>query len=80
MPLSSPLSAVIVAGKAPEFLRRFSISYQWMSVCMDIAKCIVMKLQKLQTSSLAQIYLLTIEIDLPSDTKKFRHFGRQPTS
>jgi hypothetical protein len=25
---------------------------------------------------LAQIYLLTIEIDLPSSVEKFRHFGR----
>jgi hypothetical protein len=44
--------------------------------CLDVTKCIVTKLQTLQTSPLAQIDLLTIEIDLPSDIEKFRHFGR----
>jgi hypothetical protein len=47
-----------------------------MSGCLDVwmyvTKCIVAKLQMLQTFPLAQIYLLTIEIDLPSDTEKFR--------
>jgi hypothetical protein len=51
-----------------------------MDVWMDVTKSIVTKLQMLQTSPLAQIYLLTIEIDLPSDTKKFRHFGRRRPS
>jgi hypothetical protein len=47
---------------------------------MDVTKCIVTKLQMLQTSPLARIYLLTMEIDLPSDVEKFRHFGRRPPS
>jgi hypothetical protein len=38
--------------------------------CMDVTKCIVMKLQKVQASFLAYIYLMTIEIDLPSYIKK----------
>jgi hypothetical protein len=37
---------------------------------MDVTKCIVTKLQMLQTYPLAQIYLLTIEIDPPSDVEK----------
>jgi hypothetical protein len=37
----------------------------YLSVCLDVTKCIVTKLQMLQTSPLAQIYLLTIYIDLP---------------
>jgi hypothetical protein len=53
----------------------------WMYVCMDVwlyvTKCIVTKLQMLQISPLAQIYLLTIEIDLQSDVEKIRHFGRR---
>jgi hypothetical protein len=32
----------------------------------------------LQTSPLAKIYLLAIEIDPQSDVDKIRHFGRQP--
>jgi hypothetical protein len=32
------------------------------------------------TSPLAQIYLLTIKIDLPSDVEKIRHFGRRRPS
>jgi hypothetical protein len=35
-------------------------------VWMDVTKCIVTKLQMLQTSPLAQIYLLTIQLDMPS--------------
>jgi hypothetical protein len=57
--------------------RRMSV---WMFVCLDVTKCIVTKLQMLQTSPLAQIYLLTIDIDLPRDVDKFRHFGRRPPS
>jgi hypothetical protein len=51
--------------------------------CLDVCnvsyvtKCIVTKLQKLQISLSAQIDLLTREIELPSDTEKFRHFGRR---
>jgi hypothetical protein len=41
-----------------------------MYVCMSVMKCIVTKLQMVQTSTLAQIYLVTIEIDLPSDVGK----------
>jgi hypothetical protein len=51
-----------------------------MSVCMYVTKCIATKLQMLQTFPLAQIYPLTIEIDLPSDVDKFRYFGRRPPS
>jgi hypothetical protein len=36
-------------------------------VCMDVTKRIVTKPQMLQTTHLAQIYLLTVEIYLPSD-------------
>jgi hypothetical protein len=50
-----------------------------MVVCMDVTKCIVMKLQKLQTS-LAQIYLLTTEIYLPSDVEKFCHLEFMKTN
>jgi hypothetical protein len=49
-------------------------------VWMYVTKCIVTKLQMLQTSPLAKIYLLTIKIDLPSDVEKFRHFGRRQPS
>jgi hypothetical protein len=61
------------------FLRRFIVNesalcyrrmYECMSVRLDVTKCTVTKLQKLQTFTLAQIDLLTIEIDLPSDTEK----------
>jgi hypothetical protein len=46
----------------------------WMAGWMDgYNDCIVMKLQMLQKSPLAQTYLVTIEIDLPSDVKKGRH-------
>jgi hypothetical protein len=51
--------------------------YGWMDGWMDPMKCIVTKLQMQQTSPLAQIYLLTIEIDLPSDAEKIRHFDRR---
>jgi hypothetical protein len=59
-----------------QFLRRFimnesALCYRRMYVCMHETKSIVTKLQMLQTSPLAQIDLLTIEIDLPSDTEKF---------
>jgi hypothetical protein len=43
---------------------------------MSVPKWFVTKLQKLKASPLAQIYLLTMVIDLPSDVQKFRHFGR----
>jgi hypothetical protein len=36
---------------------------------MDVTKCIVMKLHMQQISLLAQIFLLTIKINLPSDVK-----------
>jgi hypothetical protein len=67
------------------FLRRFimnesALCYRRMSGCMYVTKCIVTKLQMLQTSPLAQIYLLTIEIDLPSDVGKYRHFDHRPPS
>jgi hypothetical protein len=42
-----------------------------MSVCIHLTNCIVTKLQRLQTSPLAQIYLVTIEVDLTSDVEKF---------
>jgi hypothetical protein len=35
----------------------------------------MMKLQTLQTSPLEEIYLLIIEVDLPSDVEKFRYFA-----
>jgi hypothetical protein len=70
-----------------EWILRYAIDgcmsvclYVCLNVCMDVTKCIVTKLQMLQTSPLAQIYLLTIEIDLPSDVEKFNHFGRRPPS
>jgi hypothetical protein len=47
-----------------------------LSVCMHATKCIVTKLQKLQTSALAEIHLLITEIDVPSDVNIFRHFDR----
>jgi hypothetical protein len=66
------------------------IHYEWICVmlstdvrkyvCLDVTKCIVTKLQTLQTSPLSKIYRLTIEIDLPSDGGQIRHFGRQPPS
>jgi hypothetical protein len=71
------------------FLRRLimndsALCYRRMSgcldVCMHVTKCIVTKLQMSQTSPLAQIYLLTIEIDPPSDVEKIRHFGSRPPS
>jgi hypothetical protein len=46
-----------------------------LDVCMYVTKCIVTKLQMLQTSPLAHIYLMIIEIDLQSDVEKIRHFG-----
>jgi hypothetical protein len=52
----------------------------WMYGWMYVTKCIVMKLQMLQTSPLAQMYLMTIEIDLQSDVEKIRHFGRRRPS
>jgi hypothetical protein len=49
-----------------------------MSVCMYVCNEMYCdEIQKPQTSPLAQIYLLTIEVDLPSDVEKFRHFGRR---
>jgi hypothetical protein len=36
------------------------------------------ELHMLQTSPSAQIYLVTMETDLPSDVDKFRQLGRQP--
>jgi hypothetical protein len=72
------------------FLRRFIVNesalcyrrmdgcmYIWMDGWMYVTKCIVRKLQMLQTSPLAQIYLMIIEIDLQSDVEKIRHFGRR---
>jgi hypothetical protein len=49
----------------------------WMYGWMYVTKCIVTKLQMLQTSPLAEIYLMIIEIDLQSDVEKIRHFGRR---
>jgi hypothetical protein len=66
------------------FLRRFimnesALCYRWMSVCLYVylyvTKCIVTKLQMLQTSPLAQIYLLTVDIKLSNEVEKFCHFG-----
>jgi hypothetical protein len=39
-------------------------------VCLYVTKCIVTKVQMLQTSPLAQIYHLTIEIHPQSDVEK----------
>jgi hypothetical protein len=42
-----------------------------MYVYMSVTRCVVTKLQMLQTPHLAQIYLVTIEIDLTK--RKRRH-------
>jgi hypothetical protein len=50
--------------------------YACMHVClMCVTKCIVMNLQILQTSPVAEIYLLRVEIDLPSDVSSFVCLG-----
>jgi hypothetical protein len=60
---------------------RYAIDgYMSGSVCLNVMKCIVIKLQMLQTSPLAQKHFLTTEIDLPSDLETFRHFIRRPPS
>jgi hypothetical protein len=45
-----------------------------------VMKCIATKLQMLQTSPLAKIGLLTLEIDLPSDVKNNAIFVHRPPS
>jgi hypothetical protein len=65
----------MIFGFIPTFLHRFimnesALCYQQIYVCLYVMKCIVMTLQLLQTSPLAQIYLLTKEINLPSDVEK----------
>jgi hypothetical protein len=52
----------------------------WMFGWMYATKCIVTKLQNVTNTPLAQICLLTMEIDLTSDIEKFRHFGHRPPS
>jgi hypothetical protein len=52
--------------------------YIYMSGCNEMYCDETTKGEKLQTFPLAQLDLLTTEIvDLPSDTKKVRHFGRR---
>jgi hypothetical protein len=58
-----PFLRIFIMNESALCYRRMDV---WMDVCMDVTKCIVTKLQMLRTSPLAQIYLVTIEIDLPS--------------